>query len=151
MLARLDNGPEALGGVIGGEASGCTEATNDVFVESAFFDPVRTAMTGRVMPSATRTERSRTSSARIGALAKLTVRVSVSTTVPSAARISARSVLLRGSIPMPRHRLTAIVRASFWRSPSNATGSTASPFRLSRTVWPGRCMIATRSTRLRGL
>ncbi|MBC8337838.1 MAG: phenylalanine--tRNA ligase subunit beta [Rhodospirillales bacterium] len=42
-----DNGPEALGGVIGGEASGCTEETVDVFVESAFFDPVRTAMTGR--------------------------------------------------------------------------------------------------------
>ncbi len=38
---------EALGGVIGGEASGCTEKTTDVFVESAYFDPVLTAMTGR--------------------------------------------------------------------------------------------------------
>ena len=38
---------EALGGVIGGEETGCTEGTVDVFVESAFFDPVRTAMTGR--------------------------------------------------------------------------------------------------------
>ncbi len=38
---------EALGGVIGGEASGCTEETVDVFVEAAYFDPVRTAMTGR--------------------------------------------------------------------------------------------------------
>jgi phenylalanyl-tRNA synthetase beta chain len=42
-----DNGPEALGGVIGGEPSGCTEATSDVFVESALFDPIRTANTGR--------------------------------------------------------------------------------------------------------
>ena len=42
-----DNAPEALGGVIGGEASGCTDSTVDVFVESAFFDPIRTAMTGR--------------------------------------------------------------------------------------------------------
>ncbi|HIM77486.1 MAG TPA: phenylalanine--tRNA ligase subunit beta [Rhodospirillales bacterium] len=38
---------EALGGVIGGEVSGCTDKTVDVFVESAYFDPVRTAMTGR--------------------------------------------------------------------------------------------------------
>ena len=38
---------EALGGVIGGEVSCCTDKTVDVFVESAYFDPVRTAMTGR--------------------------------------------------------------------------------------------------------
>ncbi|TAN53709.1 MAG: phenylalanine--tRNA ligase subunit beta, partial [Rhodospirillales bacterium] len=42
-----DHGPEALGGVIGGTRSGCTEATTDVFVESALFDPIRTANTGR--------------------------------------------------------------------------------------------------------
>jgi len=42
-----DNGAQALGGVIGGEASGCTQDTVDVFLESAYFDPVRTAMTGR--------------------------------------------------------------------------------------------------------
>lgn len=37
----------ALGGIVGGEASGCTEATTDVFVEAAWFDPLRTAATGR--------------------------------------------------------------------------------------------------------
>lgn len=37
----------ALGGIIGGEASGCTEDTTDVFVEAAWFDPLRTASTGR--------------------------------------------------------------------------------------------------------
>ncbi len=42
-----DEGPEALGGVIGGERSGCTETTSDVFVESALFDSIRTANTGR--------------------------------------------------------------------------------------------------------
>ncbi len=42
-----DSAAEALGGVIGGEATGCTEKTTDVFLESAYFDPVRTAMTGR--------------------------------------------------------------------------------------------------------
>ena len=36
-----------LGGVIGGEATGCTTGTGNVFIESAYFDPVRTAMTGR--------------------------------------------------------------------------------------------------------
>jgi phenylalanyl-tRNA synthetase beta chain len=37
----------SLGGVIGGEATGCTEATEEVFVEAALFDPARTAATGR--------------------------------------------------------------------------------------------------------
>jgi len=38
-----------FGGVIGGEYSGCTEATTEVFLEAAYFDPVRTARTGRRM------------------------------------------------------------------------------------------------------
>lgn len=40
-------GPQGLGGVIGGEATGCTEDTVNVFVESALFDPRRIAATGR--------------------------------------------------------------------------------------------------------
>ena len=32
---------------MGGESTGCSEATTDVFVESAWFDPIRTAQTGR--------------------------------------------------------------------------------------------------------
>lgn len=42
-----DSGPLGLGGVIGGEASGSTDATTDVLIESAWFDPLRTAATGR--------------------------------------------------------------------------------------------------------
>ena len=42
-----DNGPEGLGGVMGGEASGCTETTTEMFLEVALFDPHRTAATGR--------------------------------------------------------------------------------------------------------
>ena len=42
-----DQGAEALGGVMGGERTGCTEKTVNVFIESALFDPVRTAATGR--------------------------------------------------------------------------------------------------------
>ncbi len=42
-----DKVAEALGGVMGGEPSGCTAETRDVFLESAAFDPVRTAATGR--------------------------------------------------------------------------------------------------------
>lgn len=34
-------------GVMGGETSGSSETTTDVFIESAYFDPVRTAKTGR--------------------------------------------------------------------------------------------------------
>ena len=37
----------ALGGIIGGEASACTAGTVDVFIESALFDPLRTAKSGR--------------------------------------------------------------------------------------------------------
>ncbi len=37
----------SLGGVIGGESSGCTETTTSVFIEAALFDPIRTAATGR--------------------------------------------------------------------------------------------------------
>jgi phenylalanyl-tRNA synthetase beta chain len=36
-----------LGGVMGGEATGTTDATTNVFIESAYFDPKRTARTGR--------------------------------------------------------------------------------------------------------
>lgn len=39
--------PIGLGGVMGGESTGCSEATVDVFVECAWFDPIRTAQTGR--------------------------------------------------------------------------------------------------------
>ncbi|MGF1609186.1 MAG: phenylalanine--tRNA ligase subunit beta [Kiloniellales bacterium] len=42
-----DNGPHGIGGVMGGEESGVTEATTNVFLEVALFDPVRTAVTGR--------------------------------------------------------------------------------------------------------
>lgn len=42
-----DTKAEALAGVMGGEESGCTEATVNVFIESAIFDPARTAATGR--------------------------------------------------------------------------------------------------------
>ncbi len=42
-----ESGPVALGGVIGGEPTGCTEATTDVFLEVALFNPVHVAETGR--------------------------------------------------------------------------------------------------------
>src|ERR1700712_5393111 len=40
-------GVQSIAGVIGGEATGCDEATTSVFVECALFDPVRIALTGR--------------------------------------------------------------------------------------------------------
>lgn len=36
-----------LGGIIGGAETGCDEATTEVFLESAWFAPIRTAETGR--------------------------------------------------------------------------------------------------------
>ena len=40
-------GPVALGGIMGGEPTGCTEETTDVVLEIALFCPRRTAMSGR--------------------------------------------------------------------------------------------------------
>lgn len=42
-----DSGPLGLGGIMGGESTGCTPETTAVLIESAWFDPVRTAATGR--------------------------------------------------------------------------------------------------------
>ncbi len=42
-----DAGVQSLAGVIGGEATGCTDATTAVFIECALFDPVHVALTGR--------------------------------------------------------------------------------------------------------
>lgn len=39
--------PVGLGGVMGGESTGCSDETTDVFLESAWFDPLVTAQTGR--------------------------------------------------------------------------------------------------------
>ncbi len=40
-------GVQSMGGLMGGEASGCDATTTAVFVECALFDPVRVAQTGR--------------------------------------------------------------------------------------------------------
>jgi phenylalanyl-tRNA synthetase beta chain len=42
-----DTGPLGFGGIMGGEASGCTADTVDVFIESAWFEPLGIARTGR--------------------------------------------------------------------------------------------------------
>ncbi|MGL4441192.1 MAG: phenylalanine--tRNA ligase subunit beta, partial [Bosea sp. (in: a-proteobacteria)] len=44
-----DNGVESLAGIMGGEASGCSEATTDVLVESALWNPLNIARTGRAL------------------------------------------------------------------------------------------------------
>jgi phenylalanyl-tRNA synthetase beta chain len=41
------NGVESIGGVMGGEATGCTDATTDVLIESALWHPLNIARTGR--------------------------------------------------------------------------------------------------------
>jgi len=42
-----DQGVESLAGIMGGEASGCSEATTDVLIESALWNPINIAQTGR--------------------------------------------------------------------------------------------------------
>jgi phenylalanyl-tRNA synthetase beta chain len=43
------HGVESLAGVMGGQASGCDEGTTDVLVESALWDPLNVARTGRAL------------------------------------------------------------------------------------------------------
>jgi len=50
MMAISDEaGVESLAGIMGGEVSGCTEATVNVFLESAYWDPITIATTGRAL------------------------------------------------------------------------------------------------------
>ncbi|MEM6371577.1 MAG: phenylalanine--tRNA ligase subunit beta [Pseudomonadota bacterium] len=49
MIISDDNGPESIAGVMGGAETGCTDETVNVFVESAYWDPVQIAYTGRAL------------------------------------------------------------------------------------------------------
>lgn len=50
MMAICDDaGVESLAGIMGGEVSGCSDATTDVFLESAYWDPITIATTGRAL------------------------------------------------------------------------------------------------------
>ncbi|MCC6007366.1 MAG: phenylalanine--tRNA ligase subunit beta [Rhodobacteraceae bacterium] len=49
MLISDDAGPESIAGIMGGAASGVSEGTVDVFLESAFWDPTTIAATGRAL------------------------------------------------------------------------------------------------------
>jgi phenylalanyl-tRNA synthetase beta chain len=42
-----DHGVESLAGIMGGELSGCSETTTDVLIESALWEPMNIAQTGR--------------------------------------------------------------------------------------------------------
>ena len=43
------NGVESIGGIMGGEHSGCDENTTDVLIESALWDPINIAKSGRAL------------------------------------------------------------------------------------------------------
>jgi phenylalanyl-tRNA synthetase beta chain len=48
MCVIADNhGPESIAGIMGGERSGCDETTTDVLIESALWEPLNVAATGR--------------------------------------------------------------------------------------------------------
>ncbi|WP_295047695.1 phenylalanine--tRNA ligase subunit beta [uncultured Paracoccus sp.] len=49
MVIADDHGAESIAGIMGGEASGCSDNTTDVFLESAYWDPIAIAATGRAM------------------------------------------------------------------------------------------------------
>ena len=50
MCAIMDSsGVIGIGGIMGGESTKVDDATTDVFVEAAWFDPIRTAQTGRAL------------------------------------------------------------------------------------------------------
>ena len=47
LVIADDRGPESLAGIMGGVVSGCDETTTDVLIESALWDPLDVARTGR--------------------------------------------------------------------------------------------------------
>ncbi|MEM7439279.1 MAG: phenylalanine--tRNA ligase subunit beta [Pseudomonadota bacterium] len=47
LIIGDDEGAESIAGVMGGAETGCTEETVNVFIESAYWDPIRVAKTGR--------------------------------------------------------------------------------------------------------
>lgn len=47
LVIADDQAPQALAGVMGGFDSGVTESTQDIFLESAYFDPVVVSLTAR--------------------------------------------------------------------------------------------------------
>ncbi|MFG6578475.1 phenylalanine--tRNA ligase subunit beta [Sulfitobacter sp. 1A13191] len=49
MAISDDSGVESIAGIMGGEATGVTEETVNVFVESAYWDPVQIAYAGRAL------------------------------------------------------------------------------------------------------
>ena len=49
MVISDDQGVESLAGIMGGAASGCSDDTVDVFIESAYWDPITIAATGRAL------------------------------------------------------------------------------------------------------
>ncbi len=44
-----EQGIISLAGIMGGERGKCDETTRNIFIEAAYFDPIRTATTGRVL------------------------------------------------------------------------------------------------------
>ena len=49
MVISDDNGAQSIAGIMGGVDTGCTEDTVNVFVESAYWDPVQIAYAGRAL------------------------------------------------------------------------------------------------------
>lgn len=49
MVISDANGPESIAGIMGGLDTGCTAETVNVFVESAYWDPVQIAYAGRAL------------------------------------------------------------------------------------------------------
>src|SRR5690606_26498330 len=49
MIIADEAGPESIAGIMGGEHSGCSEETVNVFLESAYWDPIAIATAGRAL------------------------------------------------------------------------------------------------------
>ncbi|MEX0349239.1 MAG: phenylalanine--tRNA ligase subunit beta [Paracoccaceae bacterium] len=49
MVISDDNGPESIAGIMGGEGTGCTDETVNVFLESAYWNHVQIALAGRAL------------------------------------------------------------------------------------------------------
>ena len=93
-----------LGGIMGGEESGCTPATNNVFLESALFNPISTAKSGRKLSidsdARYRFERGVDSASVIMGINK------ASKLILEICGGEASDILIAGNIPNDKHSIT---------------------------------------------
>jgi phenylalanyl-tRNA synthetase beta chain len=155
-----ENGPESIGGIMGGEHSGCDENTTDVLIESALWDPINIARPAAArhhhrcpLPLRARRRSANSWPAGPGAGHQLVLEMCGGT--PTQARVTGYKGTSRRSSISPSPRSSGCpVSMSDDESSATSSSASASGLRLRRdgqgrraVLAPGRCRRQGRSRR----